>query len=84
MVRSFNYAPDGQVNGLILSDGSAVYFPPEVASQVTSAVAINVRVTITGWPRTGPAGNRLIDAQTITNRRTGASVPVGNPPTPPQ
>lgn len=74
--------PDGQVNGLILSDGSAVYFPPELGNQMTNAVPINVRVTVTGWPRTGPTGNRLIDAQTVTNRRTGASVTVSNPPPP--
>lgn len=81
-VRSFNYAPDGQVNGLILSDGSAVYFPAELRNQVTNTVPINVRVTVTGWARTGPTGNRLIDAQTVRNRRTGASVSVGSPPPP--
>jgi len=82
-VRSFNYGIDGQVNGLILSDGTAVYFPLEFGNQVTSAVAISGRVRVTGWPRTGPVGNRLMDAQTMTNRRTGASVTVTNTPLPP-
>jgi hypothetical protein len=73
-VRSFNYGPDGQLNGLILTDGTVAYFPPEFASQVTSMVSLNGRVTITGWPRVGATGNRLVDAEAITNRRTGVSV----------
>jgi hypothetical protein len=32
-IRSFNYGLDGQINGLILSDGTAVYFPPELGSR---------------------------------------------------
>lgn len=75
-------AVDGQVNGLILSDGTAVYFPPELGNQVTSMVAIRTRVTVAGLLRIGPAGNRLVDAQIITNRRTGATVTVYNPPPP--
>ena len=53
-VRIFNYAPDGQVNGLILSDGTALYFPPEYATQVTSAVSVSGRVRVAGWTRIGP------------------------------
>ena len=75
-IRSFNYGLDGRVNGLILSDGTAVYFPPEVANQVSRAVPVGGRVSVAGSLRTGPTGNRLIDAQIITNRQTGASVTV--------
>jgi hypothetical protein len=75
-VRSFNYEVDGQVNGLVLSDGTAVHFPSEVADQVTRAVALGGSVRVTGSLRSGPAGNRLMDAQTITNRKTGAVVAV--------
>jgi hypothetical protein len=74
---------DGQINGLILSDGTAVYFPPEVGSQIATAVQIGGRVAVTGWPRTGPSGNRLIDAQTITNRRTGTTVSTNGSAPPP-
>lgn len=81
-IRSFNYGLDGQINGLILWDGTAVYFPPELGSQVANAVQIGGRVAVTGWPRTGPTGNRLIDAQTVINRRTGTTV-VTNSPVPP-
>jgi hypothetical protein len=64
------------VNGLVLADGTAVYFPPEVAEQVTRAVAVGGSVRVAGSLRVGPAGNRLVDAQTITNRKTGVLVTV--------
>jgi hypothetical protein len=82
-VRSFNYGLDGQINGVVLSNGTAVYFPPELGAQVANSLAVNERVRVTGWPRTGPAGNRLMDAEMITNRRTGVSVTVTDPPRPP-
>jgi hypothetical protein len=74
VVRSLNYGVDGKVNGFVLSDGTPVYFPSEVASQVTRAVAVGGRVKVAGSLRAGPTGNRLVDAQVITNRQTGVSV----------
>jgi hypothetical protein len=78
VVRSLNYAVDGQINGFVLSDGTPVYFPPEFAEQVMRIVTAGVRVRITGSLRAGAAGNRLMDAQSITNRQTGGSVAVPN------
>jgi len=83
VVRSLNYGVDGQVNGFVLSDGTPVYFPPQVASQVTRAVTVGARVRVTGSLRTGPTGNRLMDAQVITNRQTSVSVTVSNQAFPP-
>lgn len=82
-IRSFNYGPEGETNGLILSDGTIVYFPPEVGTQVTSVLRIDGRVSVTGSLRNSSAGTRLVDAQTITNTRTGASVTTGGPALPP-
>ncbi len=76
VVRSFNYGIDGQVNGFVLSDQTPVYFPPEFAEQVTRAVAVGASVKVMGSPRAGPTGNRLIDAQVITNQKTGVSATV--------
>ena len=78
VVRSYNYGLDGQVNGLILSDGTAVYSAPELGAQVAQLAPVGTRVRITGQPRIGRAGNRLIDAAIITNQRTGASVTAVN------
>lgn len=84
IVRSFNYGADGQVNGLILSSGIVVYFPPDYAAQVTRTIPVSGRVRVRGSTRAGPTGNELIDAETIANRQSGASVVIGNQPAPPQ
>lgn len=83
VIRSLNYGIDGQVNGFVLSDGTPIYFPPEVAGQVTRSVAVGGRVRVAGSLRAGPAGNRLVDAQVITNRQTGVSVMVPGAAFPP-
>ena len=83
VVRSFNFGPAGEVNGLILSEGTVVYFPPDQGNQVTLLVRRGMRVRVRGWVRQGPAGNELLSAETITNRATGNSITLTNQPPPP-
>jgi hypothetical protein len=83
VVRSFNYGPLGEVNGLILDQGIVVYFSPEQAGQVTQLVEVGSRIRVRGPVREGPAGKALIGAETITNRRTGNSISVLDQPPPP-
>jgi hypothetical protein len=83
VVRSFNYGPAGEVNGLILDQGTVVYLPPEQVGQVTQLVQVGSRIRVRGSVRQGPAGNTLIAAETITNRRTGNSIAVVDQPLPP-
>jgi hypothetical protein len=78
VVRSFNYGPAGDVNGLILDQGSVVYFPPEQSGQVTQLVQVGSRIRVRGWVRQGPTGNALVGAETITNRATGNSISVAD------
>jgi hypothetical protein len=74
-VRSFNYGPDGQVNGLILDQGAVVFFPPDQSRQVTQIIPVSGRVRVRGWLRTDVAGGRrIMDAETITNRSSGGVV----------
>ena len=84
VVRSFNYGAAGEVNGVILDQGTVVYFPPEQAGQVTQLVQVGSRIRVRGWVRQGPAGNALIGAETITNRTTGNSISVADQPPPPR
>jgi len=80
-VRSFNYGPDGQVNGLLLDQGTVVFFPPDLASQVTQVIPVRGRVRIRGWLRPDAAGGaRLLDAETIVNRSSGVAITM--PPAP--
>jgi hypothetical protein len=82
-VRSFNYGPSGEVNGLILDNGTVAYFSPDQSNQVTTLVQVGSRVRVRGWVRQGPAGNALLEAETITNRKTGNSILVANQAPPP-
>jgi hypothetical protein len=84
VVRSFNYGPAGDVNGLILDQGTVVYFPPEQSSQVTELVQAGSRIRVRGWVRQGPAGNALLGAEIITNRTTGNSISIAAQPPPPR
>jgi hypothetical protein len=84
-VRSFNYGPEGEVNGLIMDQGTVVYFPPEQSAQVTQVAQIGSRVRVRGWVRQGPTGNALLAAESIANRKTGNSISVtAQPPPPPR
>jgi hypothetical protein len=78
VVRSFNYGPAGDVNGLILDQKTVVYFPPEQSGQVTQLVQVGSRIRVRGWVRQGPTGNALLGAETITNRATGNSISVAD------
>jgi len=85
VVRSFNYGAAGEVNGVVLDQGTVVYFPPEQAGQVAQLVRVGSRIRVRGWVRQGPAGNALIGAETMTNRTTGNSISVADqPPSPPR
>jgi hypothetical protein len=84
VVRSFNYGPAGEVNGLILDQGTIVYFPPEEAAQITQLAQVGSRIRVRGFLRQGPAGNAMIAAESVTNRRTGNSILVANQPLPPR
>lgn len=79
-VRSFNYGPAGEVNGVILDQGTVVYFPPDQAGQITQLAQVGSRIRVRGALRQGPAGNALIAAETLTNRRTGNSISVADQP----
>ena len=79
-VRSFNYGPAGEVNGLIMDRGTVVYFPPEQAAQITQLAQVGTRIRVRGSLRQGPGGNALIAAESITDRRTGNSISVADQP----
>ncbi|MFM0395801.1 hypothetical protein [Paraburkholderia phytofirmans] len=74
-VSRFVINPEGDVDGLLLGDGSLVHFPPHMSSQLVSVVHAGDPVQIAGFR--GGAGN--VTAQQITNQRTSQQV-VDQPP----
>jgi hypothetical protein len=71
IVKQYTLTPRGDVDGLILNDGTEVTLPPHLTSQIVFAVRPGDAVTIRGLKaRALP----LIDAASITNFATGARV----------
>jgi hypothetical protein len=77
IVKQYTLTPRGDVDGLILNDGTEVTLPPHLTSQLVFAVRPGDAVTIRGLKaRALP----LIDAASVTNFATGASVVDSGPP----
>jgi hypothetical protein len=77
IVKQYTLTPRGDVDGLILNDGTEVTLPPHLTSQIVFAVRPGDVVTIRGLKaRALP----LIDAASVTNFATGASVVDNGPP----
>ena len=77
IVRQYTLTPRGDVDGLILTDGTEVKLPPHLTGQIVFAVRPNDQVSIRGLrARAIP----LIDAVSVTNTATGKSVVDSGPP----
>jgi hypothetical protein len=84
-IKAFNSGPNGETNGFILSDGTAILFPAEMGDQFRSTVREGSRISVTGMSRAGVSGRMVVNAQTITaNGQTftapGPPPPDGPPP----
>jgi hypothetical protein len=81
-VREFTNAPQGEVDGLILSDGNWVHWPPHLADRFSSIVAKGDTVRATGFRETGPKGDTKLEVSILTNTVTGKSAENPDLPTP--
>jgi hypothetical protein len=77
IVKQYTLTPRGDVDGLILNDGTEVTLPPHLTSQIVFAVRPGDAVTIRGLKARALA---LIEAASVTNFATGASVVDNGPP----
>src|SRR5205809_7204294 len=70
-VKQYTLTPRGDVDGLILNDGTEVNLPPHLSSQVVYAIRPGDAVTVRGLrARVLP----LVDAASVTNDATGVSI----------
>jgi hypothetical protein len=86
IVQQYLLTPHGEVDGLLLQDGTLVRLPPHVGNALVGIAKPGDEVAVVGFldPRT-PHG-RAIKALSITNEKTGQSVidqPPSSPPAPP-
>jgi len=76
VVTGWNRNPEGRLDGLLLDDGTEVRFPPHSSEAVRSAIRDGAEVEATGVWRE----RRVLHAYSISDVRTGASVPAHEPP----
>jgi hypothetical protein len=70
-VQSFTQAPRGEVDGLILADGTWVHWPPLLGDRFTAIVSKGDQVKAVGFMETGPKGDTKLEVFKLTNLRTG-------------
>ena len=76
-VKQYTLTPRGDVDGLILTDGTEVKLPPHLTGQIVFAVRPGDAVTIRGLKAFALP---LVDAASVTNDATGATVIDNGPP----
>jgi hypothetical protein len=67
-VARYTLTPRGDVDGLLLSDGTEVHFPPHMSAQLVYAIKPGDAITVRGQKAYGAP---LIDAVAITNDASG-------------
>src|ERR1700722_1903074 len=78
-IKAFNSGPNGETNGFILSDGTAILFPAEMGDQFRSTVREGARISVTGMSRAGVSGRAVAHAQPIPANGQTFTVPVPPP-----
>lgn len=73
-IRQFNYGPDGEISGFLLSNGTQVNVPREIGEQLTSIAKGKSEVTIHGYPRQSATGKTILAPTSITV--SGQSIPI--------
>lgn len=64
-IAQFNYGPEGQVEGMVLSPNALVNLPPDWAAQVEATAKTGARVQATGIGRITASGMRVVDAERL-------------------
>lgn len=79
-VAEYSLTPRGDVDGLILSDGTEVHLPPHLGTQLVYAVKPGDQVTVHGLRARAEA---VMQAMSVRNDKTGATVVDDGPAGPP-
>ncbi len=76
-VKTFTMTPAGDLEGMILTDGTEVHVPPHLSSQLAAAVRPGEAVRVLGWRSGVP---NFIVATSLTGQRGQSVVDQGPPP----
>ena len=85
-VQQYLLTPHGEVDGVLLKDGTVVRFPPHLGTALAGIAKPGDEVAVVGFLGPTTPHGRAIKALTITNEKTGQSLvdhPPSTPPLPP-
>jgi len=85
-VRQYLLTPHGEVDGVLLTDGTVVKFPPHLGDRLTATIKRGDPVAVVGFIGLATPYGTAMKALTITNTVTGQGVvdePPAAPPLPP-
>jgi hypothetical protein len=77
IVKAFKMTPVGDLEGMILTDGTEVHVPPHLSSQLAAAVRPGEAVRVLGWRSSVP---NFVVATSLTGQRGQSVVDQGPPP----
>jgi hypothetical protein len=75
-VGQYSLTPRGDVDGLILEDGTEIHLPPHLGAQLVFAIKPGDRVTVHGLKARAIA---MVQAMSVANDATGATVADNGP-----
>lgn len=78
-ISRFNYDPDAEVEGFLLSNNTLVHLPPRAAAHIVNSVHAGDNVKIAGVAQTSPAGVQTIEAQSVQDETSGKAFTVPQP-----
>jgi hypothetical protein len=76
-VKVFTLTPIGEIEGIILTNGTEIHIPPHLTEQVASAVQPGEVVSVRGWSTGVPS---FMIATALTGQRGQSAVDQGPPP----
>jgi hypothetical protein len=65
-IRSWNYGPEGDINGFVLDRDTLVMFPPDAAAWLPGIARSGSRAAVSGYSHSGRDLPVVVDARTIT------------------
>jgi hypothetical protein len=81
-ITGFTTMPNGDMNGVVLDDGSHIRFPSYTGRALLPLVRPHDRIRVSGWEITGPEGT-MVEATKIVSKQSGKAVDIGALPVPP-
>lgn len=76
-IKAFTLTPIGEIEGVILTNGTEIHVPPHLTEQIASAVRPGEAVAVRGWNTGVP---NFIVAAALTGQRGQSVVDQGPPP----